>query len=1179
MYLKEIEIQGFKSFADKTKVVFDQGVTAVVGPNGSGKSNITESLRWALGESSVKSLRGGKMPDVIFAGTESRKPLNYASVIVTLDNQDGFIKDAGQEIKVERHIYRSGDSEYKIDGKKVRLRDIHDLFLDTGLGRDSFSIISQGKVEEIFNSKPEERRAIFEEAAGVLKYKTRRKETESKLQQTQDNLDRLEDIIYELDNQIKPLEKQAATARKFIELDGQRKAIYLDVLVAQIQANKAELDVTEEELNQVQELLTSYYQKRQDLEEENQTLKKKRHDLQAEMAKDQSSLMDLTSLISDLERKLALSKLETEQVALNQQEAQARLAGLDEKRNALIQEKEEKEANLSQLEENLAVNTKALNQLEAELLAFSDDPDQMIEQLRERFVAFLQEEADVSNQLTRIENDLENSRQQTQKQEEQLESLKEQLASAKSKASEQEVALKSAKEEVQNLLADYQTNAKQEEEQKQAYQSQQNQLFGRLDNLKNKQAKAQSLENILKNHSNFYAGVKSVLQEKNRLGGIIGAVSEHLTFDVHYQTALEIALGASSQHIIVEDEQAATKAIDFLKQNRAGRATFLPLTTIKARSISGQNQDVIASSPGFLGMADELVTFDAKLEAIFKNLLATKAIFDTVEHARDAARKVRYQVRMVTLDGTELRTGGSYAGGANRQNNSIFIKPELEQLQKEIAQEEKLLRQEEENLKSVQEALNELSQTLETIKSQGEQARIQEQGLYLAYQQTSQQVEELETLLKLQEQELNNLRGGDWQAEKEKCQERIAVIATEKQKLESEIEEIKSNKNAIQERYQNLQEKISQERLLKTEMLGQKRYEVADIERINNELENLNIEQEEIERLLQEKVDNLEKVDTELLAKQEAEAKSQKEEIQQGLIRKQFELDDIEGQLDDIASHLEQARQQNEEWIRKQTRAEATKEKITDRLRYLQAQLTEEYQISYTEALEQANQLEDLAIAEQKVKDLEKSIRSLGPVNLDAIEQFDEVHERLEFLNSQRDDILSAKNLLLETITEMNDEVKERFKSTFEAIRESFKVTFKQMFGGGQADLILTEGDLLTAGVEISVQPPGKKIQSLNLMSGGEKALSALALLFSIIRVKTIPFVILDEVEAALDEANVKRFGDYLNRFDKDSQFIVVTHRKGTMAAADSIYGVTMQESGVSKIVSVKLKDLENMDA
>ena len=1175
MYLKEIEIQGFKSFADKTKVVFDQGVTAVVGPNGSGKSNITESLRWALGESSVKSLRGGKMPDVIFAGTESRKPLNYASVIVTLDNEDGFIKDAGQVIKVERHIYRSGDSEYRIDGKKVRLRDVHDLFLDTGLGRDSFSIISQGKVEEIFNSKPEERRAIFEEAAGVLKYKTRRKETESKLQQTQDNLDRLEDIIYELDNQIKPLAKQAENARKFLNLDGQRKAIYLDVLVAQIKENKTELELTEEELTQVQELLTSYYQKREELEEENQTLKKKRQDLQAQMAKDQGSLMDLTNLISDLERKLALSKLESEQVALNQQEAQARLTALEDKRKILSTEKAEKEATLAQLEENLAENNKELNRLEVELLAFSDDPDQMIELLRERFVALLQEEADVSNQLTRIENELENSRQLSQKQADQLKKLKEQLATAKEKASQQKDELETAKEQVQTLLADYQASAKEQEEQKVSFQAQQSQLFDRLDSLKNKQARAQSLENILRNHSNFYAGVKSVLQEKDRLGGIIGAVSEHLTFEVHYQTALEIALGASSQHIIVEDENAATKAIDFLKRNRAGRATFLPLTTIKARTISSQNQDAIAASPGFLGMADELVSFDKRLEAIFKNLLATTAIFDTVEHARTAARQVRYQVRVVTLDGTELRTGGSYAGGANRQNNSIFIKPELEQLQKEIAEEEANLRSEEASLKTLQDEMAVLTERLEAIKSQGEQARIQEQGLYLAYQQTNQQVEELETLWKLQEEELNRLSEGDWQADKEKCQERLATIASEKQNLEAEIEEIKSNKNAIQERYQNLQEQISQARLLKSELQGQKRYEVTDIERLGKELDNLDIEQEEIQRLLQEKVDNLEKVDTDLLSQQVEEAKTQKTNLQQGLIRKQFELDDIEGQLDDIASHLDQARQQNEEWIRKQTRAEAKKEKVSERLRYLQAQLTDQYQISYNEALEKAHELENLTLAEQEVKDLEKAIRSLGPVNLDAIEQYEEVHNRLDFLNSQRDDILSAKNLLLVTITEMNDEVKERFKSTFEAIRESFKVTFRQMFGGGQADLILTEGDLLTAGVEISVQPPGKKIQSLNLMSGGEKALSALALLFSIIRVKTIPFVILDEVEAALDEANVKRFGDYLNRFDKDSQFIVVTHRKGTMAAADSIYGVTMQESGVSKIVSVKLKDLE----
>lgn len=577
------------------------------------------------------------------------------------------------------------------------------------------------------------------------------------MQQTQDNLDRLEDIIYELDNQIKPLEKQAENARKFLDLEGQRKAIYLDVLVAQIKENKTELESTEEELAQVQELLTSYYQKREKLEEENQTLKKQRQDLHAEMTKDQGSLMDLASLISDLERKLALSKLEFEQVALNQQEAQARLAALEDKRNSLSKEKSDKESSLALLEENLVQNNQKLNRLEAELLAFSDDPDQMIELLRERFVALLQEEADVSNQLTRIENELENSRQLSQKQADQLEKLKEQLATAKEKASQQKADLETAKEQVQKLLADYQAIAKEQEEQKSSYQAQQSQLFDRLDNLKNKQARAQSLENILRNHSNFYAGVKSVLQEKARLGGIIGAVSEHLTFDVHYQTALEIALGASSQHIIVEDENAATKAIDFLKRTRAGRATFLPLTTIKARTISSQNQDAIATSPGFLGMADELVSFDKRLEAIFKNLLATTAIFDSVEHVRAAARQVRYQVRMVTLDGTELRTGGSYAGGANRQNNSIFIKPELEQLQKEIAEEEASLRSEEASLKTLQDQMARLTERLEVIKSQGEQARIQEQGLYLAYQQTSQQVKELETLWKLQEEELDRL--------------------------------------------------------------------------------------------------------------------------------------------------------------------------------------------------------------------------------------------------------------------------------------------------------------------------------------------------------------------------------------------------------------------------------------
>ena len=614
-----------------------------------------------------------------------------------------------------------------------------------------------------------------------------------------------------------------------------------------------------------------------------------------------------------------------------------------------------------------------------------------------------------------------------------------------------------------------------------------------------------------------------------------------------------------------------------MKRNRTGRATFLPLTTIKARHLPDHHQGSIEKSTGFLGLASSLVSYDKSLEHIFQNLLGTTAIFDTVENARAAARKVRYQVRIVTLDGTELRTGGSYAGGANRNNNTIFIKPELDALQKELSEKNVTLAEQEKQVEDLHTQLSQANSLLEEIKASGEEARLAEQKAQMAYEQTHKQVEDLSELLALQERELSREVLPDMAEQKERLVNRLAEIEQEKTETEAEIEQIKSDKDAIQARLDKLTAHLSELRLVRTELIGHQRYVQMDLTRLSNEKSELDKEISTLQFLMEQKEETASKVDIAVLEEQLTQAIQEKTALNQANIRYQFELDDLEGQAEDLTSHLEQARQKNEDLIRSQAKAEAEKDKIADVLRRLLTNLTDDYQISFDEASKQARPLENLAVSEIKVKDLEKAIRALGPVNLDAVEQFEEVSQRLHFLNTQRDDVLSAKNLLLETIEEMNDEVKDRFKSTFEAIRESFKVTFRQMFGGGSADLILTEGDLLTAGVEISVQPPGKKIQSLNLMSGGEKALSALALLFSIIRVKTIPFVILDEVEAALDEANVKRFGDYLNRFDKDSQFIVVTHRKGTMSAADSIYGVTMQESGVSKIVSVKLKDLESM--
>lgn len=1177
MYLKSIEMQGFKSFADKTKVVFDRGVTAVVGPNGSGKSNITESLRWALGESSAKSLRGGKMPDVIFAGTENRNPLNFASVVVTLDNSSGFIVNKNKEIKVERHIYRSGDSEYLIDGQKVRLRDIHDLFMDTGLGRDSFSIISQGRVEAIFNSKPEERRAIFEEAAGVLKYKTRKKETESKLAQAQGNLDRLDDIIYELDNQVKPLEKQAQTAKKFLELDGQRKELYLDVLVAQLSLGKEKLSEKEAELESVKTELTSYYKQRSELEQENQSLKEKRHRLSVQLDREQAVLLDVTKLISDLERKIEVHKLESSQNESSRQEAQARLENLLTRREQLEEQIEQKQGVLEQLENSLSSLKEDIAAVDREISYFSEDPDQVLDHLREQYVALMQEEAEASNRLTKIQQDIANQISLSESKSEDLARLQTEKQTAQEELDKSRKSLEEADHELRQLLERYQTKKSELDQVQATYQSEQGRLFDLLDQLKGKQARQSSLEAILKNHSNFYAGVKAVLQEAPSLGGIIGAVSEQLTFDTRYQTALEIALGGASQNVIVEDEATAKRAIAFLKEKRQGRATFLPLTTIKPRQLSGQQISLLESSDGFLGLASDLVTYQPNLDVIFQNLLGTIAIFDTIDHANKAARATKFQVRMVTMDGAEIRPGGAFAGGSNRNNSTTFIKPELDALLGEIAELSGQLQEQESLVAAKKTSLDQTREALETIKADGEEARLNQQSARIHQEQAENRLAQLSVQYDLQMSQVSPTILTELDEEATKEAANVQALNEKKIALEQQINQVRDNRDSIQESLQKLQTQKGQLTLVQAEATSQLRFEQIDLRRLQEEKATTEKDIAILEDLINQKVVALEDTTIELLEEQLQAASDKQSQTNQILIRLKFELEDIDGQFEDLEERLQQARTKNDDLIRKQAKLEADCEQAGDTLRTLLGNLTDHFKLSFEAAQSQAKAVENLASAEQNLKNLERAIRALGPVNLDAIEQYDEVNNRLTFLNEQRTDILSARDLLLDTIHEMDDEVKERFKVTFEAIRESFKQTFKQMFGGGSADLILTETDILTAGVEISVQPPGKKIQSLNLMSGGEKALSALALLFSIIRVKTIPFVILDEVEAALDEANVKRFGDYLNRFDKESQFIVVTHRKGTMAAADAIYGVTMQESGVSKIVSVKLKDMEKL--
>lgn len=1175
MFLKAIEMQGFKSFADKTKIEFGQGVTAVVGPNGSGKSNITESLRWALGESSAKSLRGGKMPDVIFAGTEKRHALNYAQVAVILDNQDGFIAEAGPEIRVERQLYRNGDSDYLIDGKKVRLRDVHDLFMDTGLGRDSFSIISQGRVEAIFNSKPEERRAIFEEAAGVLKYKTRKKETEQKLSQTQDNLDRLDDIIYELDLQVKPLAKQAEVAKTFLKLEEERKQVQLDLLVADVEGYQADLLNRQADLEVIKAKLTSYYQEREQLESEQLVKKDKRQALLRQQDQLQHELLELTRLVSDLERQLDLAQLAQSQQAVQQEQLQEQADKLTSEQTQVQNQLIAKTQLMTQLKEELRLKRDELRDLSHQLEQYAVSPDQLMETLREDFVQLLEKEADLSNELTALQAEMTSQTQLSQQKSAEWAKLVQELKEVEVAKDLAQADLAQKENQVASLLEQYQDLAQDLASQQAIYRDQQTTFFDVLDQIKTKEARQSSLASILKNHSHFYAGVKYVLQQASALGGIIGAVSEHVSFDLTYQTAMEVALGASSQHIIVTDEQAAKRSIDLLKKSRQGRATFLPLTTIKARKPAQHHEEVLRKSSGFLGFANDLVSYEPKLANIFANLLGATAIFVNLEEANQAAKKVNYQVRLVTLDGTELRPGGSFAGGAQRQNNMTFIKPELEQLSKEINQQKQDLELKETQLAQSKEAVSTLEIALQELKASGEEARLAQQKAQLELEQVTKRYQDLTQIVRGSafsgtQDQLTQLA-----QEESSLKNDLNKLAKDKEQVSKRLEQIKQDKTHYQQELDKLTEELSLAKLAERDLLTNLKFEQEHHERLQADLERLNADLLKLHHQLGSKEQTLRPEDLAGLQADLEQAQARKDQREQDLIRLKLTLEDCEDGLEELAQRLSQSNQQHEGLIREQTQLELAIDNLSDKLRQLAKNLAEDYQISFDEAKKISQVLDNVAEARQVLTDLIRQIKQLGPINLEAIDQFEEISQRLHFLEGQKADLVDAKTLLTDTIDGMNAEVKERFKATFEAIRQSFQQTFKQMFGGGSSDLVLTEADLLTAGIDISVQPPGKKIQSLNLMSGGEKALTALALLFAIIRVKTIPFVILDEVEAALDEANVKRFGDYLKRFDQSSQFIVVTHRKGTMAAADSIYGVTMQESGVSKLVSVKLTEAQ----
>ena len=1182
MYLKRIEIAGFKSFADKTVIDFENSVTAVVGPNGSGKSNITEAIRWVLGEQSAKSLRGGKMPDIIFAGSDSRKPLNVAEVTVLLDNSDHYLPLDYQEISVTRRYRRTGESDFFINKQPCRLKDIQELFLDSGLGKESFSIISQGKVEAIFSSKPEDRRGIFEEAAGVLKYKQRKKKAEQKLFETEDNLSRVQDIIYELQEQLTPLAEQSEIAKKFLQLKEELTQTDIALMITEINVAKKEWEEKQTQLTQFNQELTKLATHIQSQEAVLSEKRKQNAKKDRQIEKGQQSLLALSERLKQAEgqkdvliERTKHTQKSTQEYQASLAEAQKKVAHFEELQEKLTKETTEKETEIQEAQQQLM-------KTQQELEKYQKSTKELLSELRDQYVDLMQEQANVGNELKYLERqylqETSKSKQTLAKQSE-VEASVLALSSQKQELSEKQANLQQALVKNQHELEEVQTKGKTVQTKLTNEQPKMYQLMNQVQQL---QARQKSLQEIQENYFGFYQGVRLVLQHKQQLSGIVGAVAELIDVPSSFTLAIETALGGAAQHVIVENENDARKAITYLKKQRGGRATFLPLTTIKPRQLPAHVLSQAAAVDGFLGIASEQVTFPAEIQTVVHNLLGTILLAKDLTSANAIAQTIRYQYRVVSLEGDVMNAGGSMTGGANKRGNqgSLFSQnQELKQLTAEYEQADQQLQNQEKIVQELQTKVADLSQKQEKLRTQNEQLRFEEQEITNQLQNITNDLARFE-----KEKQLSNFETRELQQFIETYQKQQAELTARQKEIEQQRQQIDEEIKSLNQESDQMEEKRSQ-------VQARKAQEQADLAVLKEQFNHLQIQlrgarvqkNEALERQtsLEQQLATLtadfsdHEITEESLASQITELAQQREELQAELVAVKEQRERTQKEIDQLETVLAEKNQQQKQQLTEQSKLEVQKDRAEMLLDHQLSYLQTEYQISFEKAVTDYQPTSDIVSSRTKVAVLKEQIADLGPVNIRSIEQFEQVNERHTFLATQRDDLLSAKNQLFETMEEMDAEVRARFKEVFEAIRQEFKVVFPNMFGGGRAELVLTDpSDLLKTGIEIEVQPPGKKLQSLSLLSGGERALTAIALLFSIIRVCPVPFCILDEVEAALDEANVKRFGRYLSDFQDDTQFIVVTHRKGTMVAADVLYGVTMQESGVSKIVSVRMEDI-----
>lgn len=1183
MYLKSLEIQGFKSFPDKISLTFDKGLTAVVGPNGSGKSNIGDSVRWVLGEQSTKTLRGNKMEDVIFSGTVARKPMGFAAVTLNIDNSDKTLPEYDDEVAITRKLYRSGESEYMINGRQVRLKDINELFMDTGLGRDGYSIIGQGRIAEIVGAKSNERRDIFEEAAGISKFRYKKLEAERKLTGAQENILRLSDILSELEGRVEPLRIQSQKAEKFIKLAEQRKKLEISVWVSRLEELKLKLDgldekilVSRSEYENVENDIQRQEEKIQDGYRKMQECTVKSDELRRKMLEEEQSASELKSDIAVFENDIRHCEEAVES-------AKRSIANSEESKRALERELENAEKRLAEiiaernaLEAEISDITESFNSVEQQSFELGSSFDKAGSEINNLYIKQSEYRFACESSKTVIEEENRRLTELCESGKGYSESLK-QYDSGIAETEENIRRISEKSLELKNRAAGLEKLYKSRRD---GFEQAKTDFEKALYELKDKQQRRKILSDLENNMEGFAGSVKQVLRasRQGRIGGVMGTVAQNIGVEPQYAVAIETALGGAMQNIIVENEEIAKRCIRFLKEQKGGRATFLPITSVKGYELREQGLDLCE---GFVACANKIVTYDAKFSGIISSLLGRIVIAEDIDSATVIAKKYGYKFRIVTLDGQVINAGGSFTGGsAQRSGGIITRKNEIETLDADIrkftAQRDSLreraekMRAEAEKLRcDIEGARDDLSKSeseavrlnaeLSKLKSLSEQMRSQSEN-------SGRLIAESESKIALAKETI------------EKSQAALEETETQIREAEAELAQGQDIREKLRLQREELSQKLSHMKIKSMELAKDHQAQELEISRIKRSREELEkggrLFEEEIER--QNKIISQKQSEIEL-TRQKLESFKNNTDVYLEQIKRHQSMHNEQNRLvKEMQTGLKQINESKEKLSGEVTRLEERRETARRDSDGIIRQLLEVYELTRSEAVQIAGKIDDIAAAQRELSDIKNKIRALGNVNVEAIEEYKEVSERYEFMSAQLSDVQRSKSELEKIISDLTEEMCRIFSESFAVINSNFKEIFVELFGGGKAELVLTDPEhVLESGIEISVAPPGKVIKNLISLSGGEQSFVAIAIYFSILKLRPAPFCILDEIDAALDEVNVRKYAQYLKNFTDTTQFVLVTHRRSAMEEANVLYGVTMQEDGISKLLKMEQVDFQ----